>query len=95
MSLPAGLLRGNSASALTGALGALVRWQPALAGPARELAVQLLGQADLAGAGELTGGRELSFRRNSCCLYYRLPGGGLCGDCCLDHPPGDGEPAGG
>ena len=20
--------------------------------------------------------------------YYRLPGGGLCGDCCFDRPPG-------
>jgi ferric iron reductase protein FhuF len=23
------------------------------------------------------------FLRNSCCLYYRLPDGGLCGDCVL------------
>ena len=23
------------------------------------------------------------FRRRSCCLYYRVPGGGLCGDCVL------------
>ena len=26
------------------------------------------------------------FRRRSCCLYYRAPGGGLCGDCCLSRP---------
>ena len=23
----------------------------------------------------------------SCCLYYRVPGGGLCGDCCFVRPP--------
>jgi ferric iron reductase protein FhuF len=23
------------------------------------------------------------FRRTTCCLYYRLPDGGLCGDCAL------------
>ncbi len=26
-----------------------------------------------------------AFRRRSCCLYYRVPGGGLCGDCCFDR----------
>ncbi|MGG7569367.1 (2Fe-2S)-binding protein [Streptomyces sirii] len=24
-----------------------------------------------------------AFSRRSCCLYYRAPGGGLCGDCVL------------
>ena len=24
-----------------------------------------------------------AFTRRTCCLYYRLPGGGLCGDCVL------------
>lgn len=27
------------------------------------------------------------YRRNSCCLFYRTPGGGLCGDCALTHKP--------
>ena len=27
------------------------------------------------------------FRRRSCCLYYRVPGGGVCGDCCFTRPP--------
>jgi hypothetical protein len=27
------------------------------------------------------------YRRDTCCLYYRLPGGGLCGDCVLDRIP--------
>ncbi|MFI1618174.1 (2Fe-2S)-binding protein [Streptomyces lydicus] len=24
-----------------------------------------------------------AFARRSCCLYYRVPGGGLCADCVL------------
>jgi FhuF 2Fe-2S C-terminal domain len=90
--LTAGLLRGNSASAMTGALGQLVRADPRLAAPARQLAALLLSTPELRGGGELTDA-ALGFRRRSCCLYYRVPGGGLCGDCCLDRPPGDGEPA--
>ncbi|MFK4144838.1 (2Fe-2S)-binding protein [Streptomyces sp. NPDC004065] len=27
------------------------------------------------------------FRRRSCCLYYRVPGGGICGDCCFTRAP--------
>ncbi|MFJ3334980.1 (2Fe-2S)-binding protein [Streptomyces sp. NPDC086766] len=27
------------------------------------------------------------FRRRSCCLYYRVPGGGVCGDCCFPRAP--------
>ncbi|ORB02707.1 ABC transporter [Mycolicibacter minnesotensis] len=27
------------------------------------------------------------YRRNSCCLFYRTPGSGLCGDCALTHKP--------
>jgi iron complex transport system ATP-binding protein len=30
---------------------------------------------------------ETGYRRNSCCLYYRTPRGGLCGDCALDRAP--------
>ncbi|MEC4021033.1 (2Fe-2S)-binding protein, partial [Streptomyces sp. H27-D2] len=26
---------------------------------------------------------ERDFVRRSCCLYYRVPGGGMCGDCVL------------
>ncbi|MFD2121439.1 (2Fe-2S)-binding protein [Streptomyces cirratus] len=28
-------------------------------------------------------GLGVAFTRRSCCLYYRVPGGGLCGDCVL------------
>lgn len=37
------------------------------------------------GRGAGTGGA--AFRRRSCCLYYRVPGGGVCGDCCFTRPP--------
>jgi iron complex transport system ATP-binding protein len=30
----------------------------------------------------------MSYRRTSCCLYYRAPRGGLCGDCVLTSKPG-------
>jgi FhuF 2Fe-2S C-terminal domain len=96
--LPAGLLRGNSASAMTGSLGVLVASSPDLAGPAAALTQALLQTEDLRGTGKLVGARPASgsaehanapdrvtFRRRSCCLYYRVPGGGLCGDCCLPH----------
>ncbi|MFI9274361.1 (2Fe-2S)-binding protein [Kitasatospora sp. NPDC052896] len=70
------LLWGNAASALTGA-------SRMLPGPtARGYARDLLTRAPLAGT--LTPG----LRRRSCCLYYRLPNGGLCGDCVFTTPPG-------
>jgi FhuF 2Fe-2S C-terminal domain len=84
--LARGLLRGNSASAMAGALGELVRVRPDLGESAAALGAALLRTPGLAGAGRLTRS-GLAFRRHSCCLYYRVPGGGLCGDCCFDHSP--------
>jgi hypothetical protein len=78
----AGLLCGNAASALVGSLIVLTGAEPQLAARARQLADLLLAAPELAGAGTLTGA-GLAFRRSSCCLYYRVPGGGLCGDCSL------------
>jgi iron complex transport system ATP-binding protein len=75
-----GLLWGNAASALTGALAVLAGARPASAAPGRRLVEELLGAPPLRGTGTL-GAR--GFRRRSCCLYYRVPGGGLCGDCAL------------
>lgn len=83
-----GLFWGNAASGLAGALGVLIAARTELREPATALAGALLSVGRLAGTGELgvtAGG--LGFRRRSCCLYYRLPGGGLCGDCCLSAPP--------
>ncbi|MFE6199786.1 (2Fe-2S)-binding protein [Streptomyces sp. NPDC057838] len=87
--LAPGLLRGNSASALAGAARELDRWarrhgRPGAAARARSLAARLLAHPQLSGAGTLTG---TAFRRRSCCLYYRVPGGGVCGDCCFPRPP--------
>ncbi|MFF1904032.1 (2Fe-2S)-binding protein [Kitasatospora sp. NPDC058218] len=77
------LLDGNAASALAGAL----RMVDAHAAPgrARALVAELLRRPPLAGTGAL---RTTGFRRNSCCLYYRVgPGSGVCGDCCFTSPP--------
>jgi hypothetical protein len=87
LELPAGLRRGNSGSAMTGALRVLARHDPRLAGPAAELARSLLRTNGLRGTGRFGGPPGLAFRRRSCCLYYRVPGGGLCGDCCFTTPP--------
>ncbi len=81
------LLWGNAGSALAGALRELTRWarahdRPEAAERAAALVSGLLDDPDLAGT--VRGPR---LRRSSCCLYYRCPGGGLCGDCVFDHAP--------
>ncbi|MGW3646087.1 (2Fe-2S)-binding protein [Streptomyces sp. NPDC000878] len=83
-----GLLWGNAGSALAGAARELDRWargtDPAAGAHARSLAAELFTHPRLAPTGTLTG---TAFRRRSCCLYYRVPGGGVCGDCCFTRPP--------
>ncbi|MGP9017197.1 (2Fe-2S)-binding protein [Streptomyces sp. BR1] len=88
-----GLLWGNAGSALAGAVRELHGWarrngRPEAARRALELGAELFAHPDLAGTGTLLPGPAL--RRRSCCLYYRVPGGGLCGDCVFDRPPGRG-----
>jgi hypothetical protein len=88
--MSAGLLWGNAASALAGAARELDRWARArgrteVSTRARALTAELLAHPLLAGTGTLTG---TAFRRRNCCLYYRVPGGGVCGDCCFTQPPG-------
>jgi ferric iron reductase protein FhuF len=80
----AGLLWGNVASGLAGALQALVRDGAVPAGQCYAAGVELLEHGPLRGSGHLSG--ELTFLRRSCCLYYRLDGGGYCGDCPLPTP---------
>ena len=68
------VLRGNVASALDGA-------RRAIDSTALDPLVR-----DVLGLGELSGtAAQLppAFRRASCCLLYRVPGRGLCGDCVL------------
>lgn len=81
------LLWGNASSALAGTLTAL-RMAGVGIGAATPVARGTLELAPLRGTGVLTvdDGRP-GFRRRSCCLYYRVPGGGLCGDCCLARIP--------
>lgn len=73
------VLLGNLASAVNGSLRMAATSRPDLAGAAATLRAGLLGRPALADAA-LPGA---PFVRRSCCLYYRLPGGGYCGDCVL------------
>ncbi|MCF7547680.1 (2Fe-2S)-binding protein [Pseudonocardia sp. WMMC193] len=75
------LLWGNVASSVAGA-------KRVLADPrATAVVEQVLAHPLLAAAGERRPpvGPDLdwTFRRRSCCLYYRLPAGGKCSDCAL------------
>src|SRR5262249_55597320 len=79
--LAPGLLSGNIASALVGAAKALLSVRPDLRQSIVGVTHALLDTGRLAGSGVITG--DLGFRRRSCCLYYRLPDGGKCGDCPL------------
>ncbi|GAB2609730.1 hypothetical protein GCM10027168_48400 [Streptomyces capparidis] len=88
-----GLLWGNAASALVGSAWVLGGWcrgtgRPRAADRAVALTRALLAEPELRGTGALLPGPV--FRRRSCCLYYRVPGGALCGDCGLrrDRPEG-------
>lgn len=91
-----GLLWGNAASSLVGTVRVLGA-TPGLVTPEtttalHQVAALLLARAPLAGA---TGhevdraGRLVldSVVRRSCCLFYRVPNGGTCGDCPLTGSP--------
>ncbi|MGW0334914.1 (2Fe-2S)-binding protein, partial [Streptomyces sp. NPDC003011] len=68
--------------------GCLVMTLPRAGGRARALAAELLAHPLLVGTGTFTGTLTgTAFRRRSCCLYYRVPGGGVCGDCCFPRDP--------
>ncbi|WP_393062956.1 (2Fe-2S)-binding protein [Streptomyces sp. LN549] len=87
--VPVRLLWGNAGSALAGAVRQLAVWarahgRPDVAARTRALAAELFDHADLRDTGAPHGP---GFRRRSCCLYYRVPGGGLCGDCVFDEAP--------
>ena len=88
--LSAQVLRGNVASALAGASGVLAAAFPARAGTAGRLADYILALEPLRGSGQFAqpgpGGPRRSFVRRSCCLLYRVPGAGVCGDCVLRRP---------
>lgn len=78
------LLWGNVASSLAGSLRMLALGGAVPLAACRAAGAVLLDYGPLHDAGVLTEfGGQLFFVRRSCCLYYRLPGGGLCGDCPL------------
>ena len=83
------VLWGNVASSVAGAKRVLGTERPESAIRAAELAAAVLDHPLLAGTGERRPpgppDRGWTFRRRSCCLYYRLPGGGTCGDCVLSR----------
>ncbi|RKT55944.1 (2Fe-2S)-binding protein [Saccharothrix australiensis] len=79
-----GLLWGNAASSIAGALRTVGRSGVASVEDCLALGARLLGDPPLRGSGEfIPFPGEVVFRRRSCCLYYRVDGGGTCGDCPL------------
>jgi FhuF 2Fe-2S C-terminal domain len=78
---------GNVASAIAGAAKMIGVARPDLASQAAQLADRLLSRGLLSGTGRFVQPDpalpERHFVRNNCCLFYRLPGGGLCADCVL------------
>lgn len=88
---------------LWGSVASSVASGKRLVGTVRATAVaeRLLATGPLAGTGDrlppVGPDCDWSFRRRSCCLYYRAPNGGLCGDCVLSarsrQPVPDGRPA--
>lgn len=77
--IPGSVLRDNAASALVGALRLV---DDKIVPGWRYLAEQALAHPRLRGSGVI-GPDEPAFVRRSCCLYYRVDNGGMCGDCPL------------
>ena len=82
------VLWGNAASSLGGALRMLLTQRPDSSSEALALAVGILGRPPLAGLGEVVDEPShptgVGFARRTCCLFYRVPGGGTCADCVLN-----------
>ncbi|MEV4532635.1 (2Fe-2S)-binding protein [Asanoa sp. NPDC049518] len=81
------VLWGNVASALAGAAGVLADTMPRHASTAGAVLEAALALPPLAGTGSIVRPEPRQPRcflvRDNCCLYYRIPGGGTCGDCVL------------
>jgi hypothetical protein len=81
------VLWGNVASALGGAAGLITDADPAAGDRAADLVATMLTLPPLVGTGTLVRPDPAHPRRflvrHNCCLYYRIPGGGTCGDCVL------------
>jgi hypothetical protein len=85
------VLWGDAASAVASARGLVAAARPHAADEAAAVAHLLLTAPSLASTSSLRGpgppGAGWTFRRRSCCLYHRVPGGGVCGDCVLHDRP--------
>ncbi|GGK67394.1 (2Fe-2S)-binding protein [Ornithinimicrobium pekingense] len=93
---PERVLVSNSTSALVGAARVLSTHRPERAAAAWELARLLLTRPEVAAGGGAVDSAGLprgvggamehageAFVRSGCCVFYRLPGHGLCPDCVL------------
>ncbi|MCO7195057.1 (2Fe-2S)-binding protein [Pseudonocardia sp. McavD-2-B] len=91
------VLWGNVASSVAGAKRVLDIQRPDAADAVAAVAADLLEHPRLTGTGErrapVAPDHAWTFRRRSCCLYYRVPGGSTCADCVLADLRG--EPASG
>jgi hypothetical protein len=79
------VLWGNVASAVNGAVTMITKARPDLAAPAASAATAILRYPALTGT--YRGSPGAGFRRQNCCLIYRLSPPGTaryCGDCVLD-----------
>ena len=87
------VLWSDAASAVASARRLVVAARPTAADRATAVAERLLAAPPLAVAAALRAPEPpdagWSFRRRSCCLYYRVPGGGVCDDCVLRDVPRD------
>jgi ferric iron reductase protein FhuF len=81
------VLWGNVSSAIAGAATMLATARPELGDRAVAIAGRLVRHGVLAGYGDYVrpwpGEAHRFFVRDNCCLFYRIPGGGICGDCVL------------
>jgi ferric iron reductase protein FhuF len=81
------VLWGDAASAVATARRLVAAARPGSAARASTLAERLLTGPPLAVTAALRAPEPpdvgWTFRRRSCCLYYRVPGGDVCGDCVL------------
>jgi len=78
---------GNVTSAIAGAATMIGLARPESASMATQLAARVLATGPLVGMGRYVHADparpEQQFARNNCCLFYRIPGGGICADCVL------------
>jgi hypothetical protein len=81
-----GALWGNAASSLAAA-GRLLSPDLGTSGAAAVLAASAEAVEDLLARAPLADRLNAAGRRRSCCLFYRVPGGGLCNDCSFDEVP--------